>query len=59
MMADKQIAQVQKFKQAARELDCDDAEEAFDAKLKAIAKQKPKGPSEEKTGSRAPTPKKR
>lgn len=30
--------QIEKFKQAARDLECDDSEKAFDGKLKAIAK---------------------
>lgn len=33
--------QLDKFKQAARELETDDSEEAFDAKLKKIAKAPP------------------
>jgi hypothetical protein len=33
--------QKDKFEQAARELDTDDSEEAFDAKLKKIAKAPP------------------
>ena len=33
--------QVEKFKEAARELETDDREEAFDAKLKKIAKAPP------------------
>lgn len=36
--------QSDKFKQTARELGCDPSEEAFDAKLRTIAKQKPKEP---------------
>ncbi len=32
--------QVEKFREAARELEADDSEEAFDAKLKKIAKSK-------------------
>lgn len=42
MTGEKHLTQAQKFGQAARELDCNDSEEAFDAKLRAIAKQKPK-----------------
>ena len=34
-------SQVDKFKEAARELETDDSEEAFDAKLKKIAKPHP------------------
>jgi hypothetical protein len=37
-------SQVDKFKDAARELGCNESEEAFDAKLRVIAKQKPKEP---------------
>ena len=33
--------QIEKFKQAARELETDDREEAFDANLKKIAKAPP------------------
>jgi hypothetical protein len=33
--------QIDKFKEAARELETDDSEEAFDAKLKKIAKAPP------------------
>jgi hypothetical protein len=43
-MADKQT-QAAKFKQAARDLGCDESEEAFDEKLRVIARQKPKEPS--------------
>lgn len=35
-------SQSDKFRQTARELGCDESEEAFDAKLRTIAKQKPK-----------------
>lgn len=34
-------SQVDKFREAARELETDDREEAFDAKLKRIAKAQP------------------
>lgn len=34
-------SQVDKFREAARELETDDSEEAFDAKLKKIAKAPP------------------
>jgi hypothetical protein len=36
-----QSAQSERFKQAARELGCDESEERFDEKLKAIAKAPP------------------
>ena len=36
------VAQSQRFVEAARELGCDESEEAFDAALKAVAKHKPK-----------------
>jgi hypothetical protein len=39
-------SQIDKFKEAARELETDDSEEAFDAKLKKIAKAPP--PKDEK-----------
>ncbi|PBC19682.1 MULTISPECIES: hypothetical protein [unclassified Mesorhizobium] len=42
MIGEKHLTQAQKFEQAARELGCDDSEEAFDAKLRRIAKHKPK-----------------
>ncbi|TIL87289.1 MAG: hypothetical protein E5Y73_25510 [Mesorhizobium sp.] len=42
MNGEKHLTQAQKFEQAARELGCDDTEEAFDAKLRTIAKHKPK-----------------
>ena len=34
-------AQIERFKEAARALGCDDDEAAFDEKLKALAQQKP------------------
>jgi hypothetical protein len=34
--------QIDRFKEAARALGCDENEAAFDGKLKVIAKQKPK-----------------
>ncbi|WP_269584806.1 hypothetical protein [Roseibium sp. Sym1] len=36
-----QKAQIDKFKEAAKELECDESEEAFDANLKRIAKSPP------------------
>ena len=36
-----QITQTERFKQAARELGCDDNESHFEEKLKAIARHKP------------------
>jgi hypothetical protein len=38
---EKEKSQVEKFREAARELETDDSEEAFDAKLKKIAKAPP------------------
>ena len=38
-------AQIDRFKQAARELGCDEDEAAFKAKLAVIARQKPKDES--------------
>lgn len=35
--------QIDKFKDAARELETDDREEVFDEKLKKVAKPKPQG----------------
>jgi hypothetical protein len=35
-------SQSERFKQAARELGCDESEERFDKALKAVAKHKPK-----------------
>ena len=37
--ADKQ--QIERFRETARQLGCDDDEKAFDEKLKVIARQKP------------------
>jgi hypothetical protein len=34
--------QIERFKEAARQLGCDEDEAAFDEKLKVIARQKPK-----------------
>lgn len=43
-----QKSQLEKFKDAARELETDDREQAFDEKLKAVAKkQPPKSPNSE------------
>lgn len=58
-MGEKQLTQAEKFKQAARTLDCEDSEEAFDATLRTIAKQRPKEPPDERDGKRTPTTKKR
>jgi len=38
MTRKKEKSQVEKFREAARELETDDSEEAFDEKLKKIAK---------------------
>ena len=40
----KDVPQIDRFKEAARQLEADESEAAFDEKLKAIAKQKPVGP---------------
>ncbi|HEX2762931.1 MAG TPA: hypothetical protein VHM92_03665 [Allosphingosinicella sp.] len=40
-MTEKKQAQPDKFKAAARELGCDEDEAHWDARLKAVAKQKP------------------
>jgi hypothetical protein len=40
-MPDKEAAQIEKFKQAARELKTDESEEAFDRVLKKVAKAPP------------------
>jgi hypothetical protein len=45
-MPESKLEQYQKFREAARELETDDREEAFDAKLKKIAKAPP--PKEDK-----------
>lgn len=39
----KSKTQLEKFMEAARELECDDDEVKFDAKLNKLAKAKPKG----------------
>ena len=41
MAKSKQTEQLEKFKEAARQLETDDDEARFDAKLKRIAKAKP------------------
>jgi hypothetical protein len=38
--------QRRRFEETARELDCDQSEEAFDAALRTIARHKPKPPDE-------------
>jgi hypothetical protein len=43
--------QISRFKEAARQLECDDDEAHFDAKLKKVAKAKPK---DEKTSNDEP-----
>ena len=40
-MKKEEKSQIDKFREAARELETDDSEEAFDAKLKKIAKAPP------------------
>lgn len=44
-MSQKAKPQAEKFKEAARELGCDESEKAFDDKLRVIAKQKPREPA--------------
>lgn len=39
-MNTQKMSQKEKFIQAAKELECDESEEAFNAKLKAVAKKK-------------------
>lgn len=39
-------SQSERFKEAARALECDDDEARFDAKLKKVAKQRPKEDSD-------------
>ena len=41
MTSERESTQLDKFKQAARELETDDSEEAFDAMVKKIAKAPP------------------
>ena len=36
------VPQEHKFRELARQLECDDSEAAFEAKVKAVAKPKPK-----------------
>jgi hypothetical protein len=43
-----QKTQVQKFKQAARDLEADDSEVAFNERLEKIARQKPADPPKSK-----------
>jgi hypothetical protein len=40
-MTDQKQSQLDKFKEAARELECDDDEERFDERLKKLVKHKP------------------
>ncbi|MGY6550981.1 MAG: hypothetical protein ACXIT4_03685 [Erythrobacter sp.] len=42
-----QKPQIEKFKEAARELECDDDEQRFKERLKALAKPKPTSPKQE------------
>ncbi len=55
MMDKKELTQGEKFRQAARDLDCEESEDDFDAKLRKIAKQKPKDPPDKKGGKRNST----
>lgn len=48
--------QSKRFEQAARELGCDESEEAFDAKLRQVAKHKPKPPNQGKSETREKKP---
>lgn len=50
-MPDKAKSQIDKFKEAAREVETDDREEAFDAVLKKIAKAPP--PKDDKPPKKA------
>lgn len=52
MKQKRQTAQVDKFRQAARELETDDDEKLFDEKLGKIAKQKPTVPPKSKKDSK-------
>jgi hypothetical protein len=40
-MAKSKPSQIQKFREAARELGCDESDERFQEALRAVAKQKP------------------
>ena len=42
ILAQKDQSQIDRFKEAARQLECDDNEARFDAKLKKVAKAKTK-----------------
>lgn len=46
-MTEKEKSQLDKFKEAARQLETDDNEEHFEAKLKKIVKQKPSDPAKQ------------
>ena len=50
MMDKKELTQAEKFQQAARDLGCDESEDAFNAKLRAVAKQKPQEPARKNGG---------
>lgn len=41
METDKKPSQLDKFKQAARDLECDDDEKRFDERMKKLVKHKP------------------
>lgn len=41
-------SQLQRFKEAARELETDDDEQRFEERLKRVVKQKPRGDEKEK-----------
>ena len=49
-MKDKTCSQIDRFKEAARELGCDESEATFDEKIKAIVKKKPAPPALGKNG---------
>lgn len=59
MMDEKPLTQAEKFRQAARNLGCEESEESFDAKLRTIAKQKLKDPPDDKRDTNTPAAKKR
>ena len=48
----KATKQIDKFKQAARELETDDNEKRFDEKLGKIARQKPSDPKPARSGKK-------
>lgn len=54
-MTDQKDSQIDKFKQAARELECDDDDQRFKERLGKLAKAKPHSPPSPDRSSSKPT----